>query len=180
MTGVLAVPAGAANPLPPSATSGAATGITLSGATLTATVDPQGAATSYHFDYGTTDSYGLATADHDAGSGTGAVTVSVPVTGLTNDTTYHVRIVATNAAGITRGSDRTFKTLAPAHAPTVSTGSARSVKAEAATLSGSVNPQGQQTTYRFEYGTSTRYGLATPDSAAEGTGARTVTAAIAA
>ena len=46
-------------PAPPAATSGAATSVTLTGATLTATVDPQGASTSYHFDYGTSDSYGL-------------------------------------------------------------------------------------------------------------------------
>ncbi len=139
--GVLAGPASAANPVPPTATSGPATSLTLTGATLTATVDPQGASTSYHFDYGTSDSYGLTTSDRDAGSGTGAVSVSVPVTGLTNDTTYHVRIVATNAAGVTRGTDMTFRTLAPAKAPTVSTGSARSVRANGATLTGSLNPR---------------------------------------
>ena len=175
---VLAGPASAANPLPPTATSGSATSVTLTGATLTATVDPQGASTSYHFEYGTSDSYGLSTSDRDAGSGTGAVSVSVPVTGLTSDTTYHARIVATNAAGVTRGSDKTFKTLAPAKAPTVSTGSARSVKADGATLTGALDPAGQPTTFHFEYGTSTRYGVSTPDATADGTGSRTVSSAI--
>ena len=96
------------------------------------------------------------------------MTVSVPVTGLTSDTTYHVRIVATNAAGVTRGSDKTFKTLAPAKAPTVSTGGARSVKAGGATLTGALDPAGQKTTFHFEYGTSTRYGVSTPDATADG------------
>jgi hypothetical protein len=178
LAAVLAAPAGAANPLPPAATSGTPTDITLTGATLTATVDPQGAATTYHFDYGTSDSYGLVTTDRDAGSGTGPVTVSVPVTGLTSDTTYHVRIVATNAAGVTRGSDKTFKTLTPAKAPVVTTGSARSIKANTATLTGSLDPLGQKTTYHYEYGTSTRYGASTPDATAEGTGSRTVSSAI--
>ena len=62
----VAGPASAANPVPPTATSGSATSITLTGATLNATVDPQGASTSYHFEYGTTDSYGLSTSDRDA------------------------------------------------------------------------------------------------------------------
>ena len=178
LAALVAGPASAANPVPPTATSGSPTSITLTGATLIATVDPQGASTAYHFDYGTSDSYGLSTTDRDAGSGTGPVSVSVPVTGLTSDTTYHVRIVATNAAGVTRGTDRTFKTLAPAKAPTVSTGGARSVKADSATLTGALDPAGQKTTFRFEYGTSTRYGVSTPDAAADGSGSRTVSATI--
>ena len=75
LTGALAAPAGAANPVPPAATTGAATDVTLNGATLNATVDPQGAATTYHFEYGTSDSYGLTTAEKDAGSGDDPVAV---------------------------------------------------------------------------------------------------------
>lgn len=178
VAGALAAPAGAANPDPPAATTGAPTSIALTGATLNATVDPRGAATSYRFEYGTSDSYGLTTAERDAGSGGDPAPVSVPVTGLTSDTTYHVRVVATNAAGVTRGADRSFRTLATARAPSVSTRGSRSVKAGTATLTGSLDPRGQQTSYRFEYGTSTRYGAETPEAAAGGSGSRTVTAAI--
>ena len=175
---LVAAPAGAANPDPPAAATSAAEAITLTGATLKASVTPGGAATTYRFEYGTTDSYGLATSERDAGSGTDPVAVSVPVTGLTSDTTYHVRVVATNAAGVTRGLDRTFRTLAPARAAGVSTSSATSVRATTALLRGSLDPRGQETTYRFEYGPTTKYGSTTPPLTASWTGSKTVSATI--
>ncbi len=175
----LALPAGAANPDPPAAVTAAPDAITLTGATLKATVTPNGAATTYRFEYGTSDSYGLATAEKDAGSGTDPVSVSVPVTGLTSDTTYHVRVVATNAAGVTRSPDRTFRTLAPVRAAGVSTSSATSVRADSALLRGKLDPRGQGTTYRFEYGPTTKYGSVTPPVAASWSGSKTVSATIA-
>lgn len=54
---------------------------------------------------------------------------------------------------------------AAAHAattkPAVSTGLAGSITPESATLTGAVDPGGARTTYRFEYGTTTKYGLRT-------------------
>ncbi len=174
----LAVPAGAANPEPPAASTSAPDAITLTGATLKGSVTPNGAATTYRFEYGTTDSYGLTTSERDAGSGTDAAAVSVPVTGLTSDTTYHVRIVATNAAGVTRSSDRTFRTLAPVRAPGISSSSATSVRADSAVLRAKLDPRGQSTTYRFEYGPTTKYGSSTPVVAASWSGSKTVSAQI--
>ena len=171
-----AAPAIADNPDPPVVTTGSVASISQTGATFTATVDPNGAATSYRFEYGTSDSYGLATAERSGGSGTDPVQVSVPVTGLTSDTTYHVRIVATNAAGIARGSDRSFKTAVPPRAPGVSTGSARTVRADSALLTGSLDPRGADTTYRFEWGTTTGYGKSTPAAAATWSGSKSVSA----
>jgi hypothetical protein len=164
---------------PPSATTGAANGVTQSSATVNGTVDPQGMATTYRFEYGTSSSYGLQTGDVDAGSGSGSVDASATLTGLTSDTTYHYRLVATNAAGVTRGSDRTLKTDARPGPPGATTGSARSVSPVAARLSASVDPNGRLTTYHFEYGTTTGYGKRTADaSAGSGQSARGVSAAI--
>src|SRR3954451_12082672 len=170
----VAVAAGA-----PSATTGAASSVTQSSATVGGTIDPQGMATTYRFEYGTSSSYGLQTADVDAGSGTGAVDASANLTGLTSDTTYHYRLVATNAAGVARGSDRTLRTDARPGPPGATTGSARSVSPIAARLSASVDPNGRLTTYHFEYGTTTGYGKRTADaSAGSGQSARSVSAAI--
>jgi hypothetical protein len=89
---------------------GAAANITPSTATLTGKVNPSGAATTYFFQIGTTVLYGAQTAPTAAGSGTKAVSVAVPVGALAPATVYHYRLDASNASGIIRGADRTFKT----------------------------------------------------------------------
>jgi hypothetical protein len=170
---LLVVAAAAPAAGPPTATTGAAQAIGQTSATVTGTVDPQGMATTYHFEYGTSTSYGLTTADQAAGSGTGAVDVQAALTGLTSDTTYHYRVVATNAAGVDRGADRTFKTAAPPGPPGATTGSARNVTTTGARLTASVDPNSHATTYRFEYGTTTAYGKQTAQASA-GSGASPV------
>jgi hypothetical protein len=151
---------------PPVATTGGASAVGASTATVTGTVDPQGNATTYHFEYGTSTSYGLQSDEHDAGSGTGAVDVQAALGGLTVDTTYHYRVVATNAAGVDRGSDHTFRTTGAPGPPGATTGAARSVTTTGARLTASVDPNGRATTYRFEYGTTTSYGRHTGDASA--------------
>lgn len=87
---------------------------------------------------------------------------------LTPDTEYHYRIVATNANGTSNGADVVFRTIA---LPESVTGSATSVTGYAATLNGTVDPNGDATTYYFEYGTDTNYGTqvpATPGSVGSG------------
>jgi hypothetical protein len=103
--------------VPPTATTNPATALTDAGATLAGSVDPKRAPTSYRFEYGTTTAYGKSTAAADAGSGSGSVAVGAPVNGLAPATTYHYRVVASNAAGVAYGGDRTFTT-----APTGATG----------------------------------------------------------
>ncbi len=66
----------------PLAETGAASGIGGSGATLNATVNPIGSATSYRFEYGPTTEYGNETTVKSAGSGTTPAAVSDTVTGL--------------------------------------------------------------------------------------------------
>jgi hypothetical protein len=102
-------------PKPPTVLTGAASSVTLTSATLNATVNPNGAAVSEcKFEYGTTVPYGSsATCTPAPGSGSSPVAVSASLTGLTAHTIYHFRISATNAGGTSTGSDRTFATAPP-------------------------------------------------------------------
>ena len=60
---------------------------------------------------------------------------------------------------------------AAAAPPSVTTGSPSNVGESSATVNGTVNPNGQSTTYFFRYGTTTSYGLQTsPSGAGSGTG----------
>jgi hypothetical protein len=158
----------------PVATTGAADSVTTSGATLTGTVSPGGQATTYHFEYGTSASYGLTTPETDAGSGSSAVSVSAAVSGLTADTTYHYRLVARNASGTNDGADRTFRTGANPKAPSVGSLTANNVGPVSANLRANVNPNRLATTVHFEYGTTTSYGSATGEQGI-GSGSSSVT-----
>ncbi|TML00160.1 MAG: hypothetical protein E6G34_01285 [Actinobacteria bacterium] len=150
---------------------GGVTAVTATSATLTGTVNPEGEATTYYFQYGTGTAYGSTTPSPaaNAGSGTMHVNVSAAAGSLTPNITYHYRLVATNASGTSTGADHTFKTNAAPpipRAPAVSTGGVKAVTATSATLTGTVNPEGQAATYYFQYGTSTAYGSTTPSPAA--------------
>jgi hypothetical protein len=98
----------------PSVTTGAATSIKATKATVSGRVDPNGVATTYHLDYGLTTGYDSATAEQSAGSGTSAVPVTATLTGLQPGLTYDYRVVATTSAGSAVGPNRTFKTPRPA------------------------------------------------------------------
>lgn len=100
----------------PAVTTNAATNVTGSGATLNGTVNPEGASTTYQFDYGTTASYGssVPVPAGSAGAGSSAVNESATLSGLQPSTTYHYRIKATNSAGTSFGSDQTFTTASSA------------------------------------------------------------------
>lgn len=152
----------------PTATTGSASNVGPSGATVSATVNPNGAATSYHFEYGTTTGYGSNTAATSAGSGTADMSVSANLTGLSPGTVYHYRVVADNSAGKTPGADKTFTTTAP---PSVTTGGSFNLGRSSASLNGTVNPRGHSTSYFFRYGPTTAYGFQTsPASAGSGNG----------
>ena len=162
--------------MPPTVTTGSATSVTSSSATLNGTVNPNGSSTTYYCQYGTSTSYGSSTASTSVASGTSDVSVDASISGLSSSTTYHFRLVATNSAGINYGSDRTFSTSAsPITSPTVTTSSATSVSTSSATLNGTVNPNGASTTYYFQYGTTTYYGSFTSSTSA-GSGSSSVSA----
>jgi hypothetical protein len=116
--GVLAITiASASHPAPASAaasapvtTTGAATSIGQTSATVTGTVNPNGQSTTYYFRYGTTNAYGLQTTPAHAGSGTTPVAVNATLYGLSENATYHYQLVATNSTGTTYGADQTLTT----------------------------------------------------------------------
>jgi hypothetical protein len=83
--------------------------ISPSGATLVGSVDPNGEATTYYFEYGTTRRYGSRTPDATV-NGANARRVTGRVEGLAPNTRYHFRLVAGNRSGVNSGADRTFRT----------------------------------------------------------------------
>ena len=141
-------------------TTGTATNVTSASAMLHGSVNPNGLPTSVHFEYGTTTSYRSSTAIQNF-NGTTTQNVSANIIGLSPSTTYHFRLVGTNAGGTTYGGDRTFTTLAPTGSPAVTTNPASNVASFSARLNGSINPHGLTTTVYFQYGTTTSYGLTT-------------------
>ncbi|MGZ6643248.1 MAG: choice-of-anchor Q domain-containing protein [Solirubrobacteraceae bacterium] len=96
----------------PAVATGPATAVKVTTATLNGTVNPDGLAVTYHFEYGTTTGYGSSTPDRPLAAGTATVPVSATITGLRPGTTYHVRMVGVSSAGTSRGADVTFRTPA--------------------------------------------------------------------
>jgi hypothetical protein len=94
----------------PAVKTGGVADVTITSATLKGSVDPNGAATTYFFQIGTTSLYGANTAAVAAGSGSSPKAVTTPVGALAAATVYHYRIVAQNRNGLVKGGDRTFKT----------------------------------------------------------------------
>ncbi len=148
----------------PDLTTGAASGVLATGAMLNGAVGPDGIQlTDCHFDYGTDASYGQSAPCVPAAGAIPADSsehaVSATLTGLAPGTTYHYRLAGANANGANTGSDATFSTPPP---PSIDSASAGNVTTTSADLSARVNPNGFDTTYRFEWGTSTAYGTSVP------------------
>jgi len=146
-------------------TTEAPTNVTATSATLNGTVDGPG---TVFFQYGTTTGYGNST---DPETVTGPGPVSATVSTLSAETTYHYRIVAGGQAG----ADRTFTTAANPKPPSISNQRARDIANTSATATASINPNGSATTYRIEYGTTTRYGSETAPAQTPTTGTAAVT-----
>ena len=98
-----------------------ATAVTPTTATLNGTINPNGLAATYYFEWGTATSYGNNTTTTSAGSGTSATAVNAPITGLTGGTTYHFRLDGINSDGTSNGNDMTFTPGAAVVTTTVAT-----------------------------------------------------------
>jgi hypothetical protein len=87
------------------------TGVFSQSVTLTAQIDPDGVSSEYRFEYGTSESYGSSTPVAGIPAGTGVVAVQAQVSDtLQPETTYHFRVVVSNATGTVDGQDATFIT----------------------------------------------------------------------
>ncbi len=122
-------------------------------ANLAGGVYPNGLDTTWWVQYGTSTTYGQETAHTGIASGTAPVAVAGSLSHLNPGTTYHYRLVASNADGTTYGYDYTFTTGSGPHAaftltPTVAApGSPVSLDATASTDDGA-----SITSYSWDFG----------------------------
>ena len=134
----------------------------ISTAFVSGQIIPNGALTTYWFDFGTTTSLGSRTNSQQIGSGFSTITSPQIITGLSANTIYYFRLSASNSLGTANGNTYTFKTnnnpVVPAAMPTANTNNASSILRTSAVLNGQINPNGWPTNYWFEYGTNNNFG----------------------
>jgi hypothetical protein len=99
----------------PTVSSASVSAVTRSAAVLEAEINPNGEATTYHFEYGTLDCSSSAclsvpVPNGNLGSGGSSLKIAEEVDGLAPDTRYHYRVVAGNGSGSDASLDRTFRT----------------------------------------------------------------------
>lgn len=95
--------------LPPSVRTSQAH-VTTTTANLSGSINPNGAETSYHFEWG--PGFENSTPTKSVFAGNTPVPVNVNLSGLTPDSTYPFRLVASNSAGEGKSNDKTFTTQA--------------------------------------------------------------------
>jgi hypothetical protein len=140
---------------------GSATEITTTSATVSGAINPDGLDASYQFEWGRDADFGnvAPAAPVAVGGGTDDVQVTVQLTGLDPGTTYHYRLKGTNAEGSNRSHERTFTTTP---LPSISDEAVFNVDHDSAAVHAWINPNGQETTYQFEYGPAGSYESVTP------------------
>jgi hypothetical protein len=140
----------------PSIESSSAQSVGESGATLAATVNPQGAPAGVRFEYGLTSSLeSVAEIGGPLQADSSDHEVSAPLAGLVPGSTYRFRVVASNFAGATIGPELEFHTPSP---PAIGDEAVSGVGATEATLRAGVKAGFQTTSYRIEYGPNLGYG----------------------
>jgi hypothetical protein len=98
---------------PDAPVTGGASGVGQSTATVSGSVNPEGARASVSFQFGTTTAYGQSTAAQLTGPDNAADTFSAALTGLPAGTVIHYRAVATSDFGTQVGADQTLSTQSP-------------------------------------------------------------------
>lgn len=96
----------------PTVTTGNATNIALTSATLNGNVNPNGLGTAVWFEYGTTSgSYAYQSQKQEVIAGSGLTYISIPITGLSSRRAYYYRIAGKNTKGTSYGAENQFTTL---------------------------------------------------------------------
>ena len=126
-------------------------------------VIPNGAFTSYWYEYGASNSHGVATAKQNIGSGYVELAAPAYITQLAKDTTYYFRLIAENSVGKSTGAIYTFRTTVGTPAPvgsipTTKTLGATAITRTSANINGEVTPNKGATKYWFEYGDTANLG----------------------
>ena len=95
----------------PTATTNAATAVSTTSATLHGTINANGLSTTVTFQYGNNTSYSRSVSANPATvTGSANTAVSVTVSDLSPNMTYHFRVVAESVGGTTYGADMNFTT----------------------------------------------------------------------
>jgi len=133
---------------PPTTLIVAASSIAETTTVINATVNAQGGTTSsLVFTYSTSSTFASGNTTINATptslSGNSSTSVSASLSGLTGGVTYYFKISATNIAGTTTSATESFTTTP---APTATTDAATSIASTSATLNGTVNARGNNTT----------------------------------
>lgn len=142
-----------------------ATDIASKKVTLNATINPEGAETTYYFEYASSEGTILGKVPASAvnlGSGTETVKVNQTLSGLEPGENYSFCVIAKSSTGAT--FCQTLKPFATIM-PTATTEPPSNVISTEALLRGTVNPAGEDPYYHFEYGTTESYGQSTPKEA---------------
>jgi hypothetical protein len=165
-------------------------GLTQTSVILNATLNTQGQATTYHFQYvtqtafeatGYTNALSIPVPGAQAGSARGETVVGQQLAGLEPATAYRYRVIATNASGTEEGregEDETFTTPPQPLPPLATTTPALGVSQNTATLSATIDARGIPTSYEFDIGPDTGYGTRIFGQATPSEGPRTYTATL--
>lgn len=135
----------------PEITNYALASVTGTSGSLSASINPNGYATSVVIAYGT-ESNNLTnfTDAQNIGTGSSPVNVDFTINGLTTTTTYYTQLRATNIRGTANSSELSFQTV---QQPVVSLYKVTEIDTETPIIHSIVNPNSDATTLQVKYGT---------------------------
>jgi len=157
---------GVAAPVP-GATTGKAQKVTRTSATVAGTVAGDGKPDRYFVQWGSSPALGSRTTP--VAQAGGEENVQVACGELKAGTVYFYRLVTEDEDGVSYGLTRELTTLPAVEAE--STGPAQSLQPTAATLTGTLTPDGADTHYLFQWGTNDGYGHTSPEAPGTDAGA---------